>query len=83
MPIHLPVGNRLQLRRQTYRLLRSLGIGHAFAYRKLKLCSIRMLALPEERARKIVEEGSAVVLKVDHSTGFSEPWVSGIYYCSK
>lgn len=83
MPIHLPVHNRLQLRRRTYRLLRSLGVGHAFVYRKLKLCPIRMVALPEERARKIVEQGGAAVLRVDRSTRFSEPWVSGIYYCSK
>jgi trans-aconitate methyltransferase len=83
MPIYIPWRNRLQLRRRAYRLLRALGFGHTYAYDRLKLSPIRMVSLPEIEVAKIVNLASGAVVHVDHTTKFSEPFVSGIYFCTK
>ncbi|HXA84254.1 MAG TPA: class I SAM-dependent methyltransferase [Candidatus Dormibacteraeota bacterium] len=82
MPVHLPLRNRLQLRRRAYRLLRALGISHSFAYDRLKLSPIRMLALPQPAVEKIVQAAHGKVVQVTHTTRFSLPFTSGIYYCT-
>ncbi len=81
MPVHLPLRNRLQLRRRAYRLLRALGITHSFAYKRLQLSPIRMLALPEKTVENIVRGAGGVVVQVTHTSQFS-PFTSGIYYCT-
>ncbi len=82
MPLHLPLRNRLQLRRRAYRLLRALGMPHSFAYDRLKLSPIRMLSLPQPAVEEIVRAGNGVVVHVTHTTKFSAPFASGIYYCT-
>ncbi|MGZ4895837.1 MAG: class I SAM-dependent methyltransferase [Candidatus Angelobacter sp.] len=82
MPVHLPLRNRLQLRRRAYRLLRALGISHSFAYDRLKLSPIRMLALPQPAVEEIVRAAGGEVVQVIHTTRFSLPFTSGIYYCT-
>ena len=83
MPIHLRFRNRLQLRRRAYRVLRALGVGDGFAYRTLKLSPIRMVALSETEVGNIVKRGGASIVKVEHTTPGAEPFVSGIYFCTK
>ena len=83
MPLHLPLRNRLQLRRRAYRLLRAVGLKHSFAYERLKLSPIRMVALPQAEVERIVKAANGSMVRVDHSTKFGDPFVSGIYYCTK
>jgi trans-aconitate methyltransferase len=82
MPVHVPFRNKLQIRRRAYRLLRALGISHSFAYDRLKLSPIRMVALPQTAVEEIVRAANGEVLQVIHSTRFSSPLTSGIYYCT-
>jgi trans-aconitate methyltransferase len=82
MPVHVPFRNKLQIRRRAYRLLRALGISHSFAYDRLKLSPIRMVALPQPAVEKIVRAANGEVLRVVHTTRFSSPLTSGIYYCT-
>ena len=83
MPLHLPWRNRLQLRRRAYRLLRAFGLGHTFTYERLKLNPIRMLSLPQSEVESIVKAAHGSVLRVDHTDKFSNPLISGIYFCTK
>jgi len=83
MPVHLPLRNRLQLRRRAYRLLRAVGISHSFAYGRLKLNPIRMLALPQTQVEELVRAAKGVVIKIAHTTKYSSPFTSAIYYCTK
>jgi trans-aconitate methyltransferase len=82
MPLHIPLRNRLQPRRRAYRLLRALGVSHAFAYERLKLSPIRMLSLSQPAVEEIVRTNHGVVQQVTHTTRFSEPLTSAIYYCT-
>ncbi len=82
MPVYLPLRNRLQLRRRAYRLLRAFGVSHAFAYERLKLNPIRMLALTQPVVEGIVRAAHGTVVDVQHTTRFSEPFTSAIYYCT-
>jgi trans-aconitate methyltransferase len=83
MPLHLPLRNRLQLRRRAYRLLRAVGLPHFFAYERLKLSPIRMVSLPQAEVERIVIAANGSMVRVDHTTKFDDPFVSGIYYCTK
>lgn len=83
MPLHIPWRNRLQLRRRAYRLLRTLGFSHTFTYERLKLNPIRMLSLSQSEVESIVKAAGGSVLRVDHTTKFTNPMVSGIYFCTK
>ncbi|HEV3040051.1 MAG TPA: class I SAM-dependent methyltransferase [Candidatus Angelobacter sp.] len=83
MPLHLPWRNRLQLRRRAYRLLRTLGFSHTFAYERLKLNPIRMISLPQNEVESIVRAAHGAVLRVDHTGKFTHPFISGIYFCMK
>jgi hypothetical protein len=83
MPLHMPWRNRLQLRRRAYRLLRTLGFTHTFAYERLKLNPIRMVWLPQKEVESLVAGARATVLRVDHTAKFTNPIVSGIYFCTK
>lgn len=82
MPIYLPIRNRLQLRRRAYRLLRALGISHAFAYERMKLNPIRMLSLPQKKVEEVVRASNGTVVNVIQTTKFSFPFVSGLYFCT-
>jgi SAM-dependent methyltransferase len=82
LPIHLPLRNRLQLRRRAYRLLRGLGIPHSFLYEKLKLNPIRMIALPEKTVDEIVRSAGGKVVHIERTTNPGDPFISGIYYCT-
>lgn len=83
MPLHLPWRNRLQLRRRAYRLLRTLGFSHTFTYERLKLNPIRMLSLSQNEVEAIVQAAHGSVLRVDHTAKFTNPIISGIYFCTK
>jgi trans-aconitate methyltransferase len=82
MPVHVPFRYKLQLRRRAYRILRALGISHSFAYNRLKLSPIRMVSLPQPAVEEIVCVANGEVLQVVHTTRFSSPLTSGIYYCT-
>ncbi len=82
MPLYLPLRNRLQLRRRAYRLLHALGLRYTFAYERLKLNPIRMLALPQASVEEIVRAANGVVVCVIPSAKSSAPFTSGIYYCT-
>ena len=82
MPLYLPWRNRLQLRRRAYRVLRALGLHHAFTYERLKLNPIRMLSLPQREVESIIGAARGSVIRVHHTANFSKPFVSGIYYCT-
>ena len=82
MPLYLPWRNRLQLRRRAYRVLRAVGLHHAFTYEQLKLNPIRMVSLPQGEVESIVAAANGSVVRVDHTAKFSNPFVSGIYYCT-
>lgn len=83
MPLHLPWRNRLQLRRRAYRFLRTLGFSHTFTYERLKLNPIRMVWLPQKEVESLVAAARGTVLRIDHTTKFTTPFVSGIYFCTK
>ena len=57
MPLHLPLRNRIQLRRRAYRLVRALGLPHTFAYERLKLSPIRMLCTASARRGRYCSPG--------------------------
>jgi SAM-dependent methyltransferase len=82
MPLHLPLRNRIQLRRRAYRLVRALGLPHTFAYEHLKLSPIRMLSLPQRAVEDIVRGANGMVVSVAISNKAGEPFTSGIYYCT-
>ena len=82
LPVHLPLRNRVQLRRRAYRLVRAMGLSHAFAYERLKLSPISRLALPRKTVEDTVRKanGKVVSVRVDKRT--NEPFSNGIYYCT-
>lgn len=82
MPLHLPLRNRIQLRRRAYRLVRTIGLSHTFAYERLKLSPIRMLAMPQRSVEDIVRGANGVVVSVALAEKANEPFSSGIYYCT-
>ncbi len=82
MPQHLPLRNRIQLRRRAYRLVRILGISHSYAYERLKLNPIRMLALPQRAVEEIVRGAQGEVVSVVVENYANAPYSSGIYYCT-
>jgi SAM-dependent methyltransferase len=71
LPHHVPVRHRLQPRRRTYRMLRSLHVPADFLYRRLGLNPITMLAISEEEVRNEIRGMKGTVLKVleDHNGG--------------
>jgi ubiquinone/menaquinone biosynthesis C-methylase UbiE len=83
MPLHLPLRNRIQLRRRAYRLVRALGLTHTTAYERLKLSPIRMLALSQRRVEETVRGAKGIVVSVGHTGKAGEPFYSGIYYCTR
>jgi trans-aconitate methyltransferase len=82
MPLHLALRNRIQLRRRAYRLVRAMGMSHTYAYERLKLNPIRMLALPQSAVENIIRDAKATVISVIHAKKADEPFSSGIYYCT-
>jgi SAM-dependent methyltransferase len=82
MPLHLPLRNRIQLRRRAYRLVRALGLSHTFAYERFKLNPIRMLSLSQRTVEEIVRGASGVVVSVALTDKFGAAFASGIYYCT-
>jgi trans-aconitate methyltransferase len=83
MPLHLPWRNRLQLRRRAYRTVRAVGLNHSFAYERLKLSPIRMVSLPQVEVERIVIAANGSMVRVDHTSKPGDPFISGIYYCTK
>jgi trans-aconitate methyltransferase len=81
MPQHLPLRNRIQLRRRAYRLVRALGLSHTFAYECLKLNPIRMVALPQRAVEEIIRGAGREVVSVVVEKSASAPYSSGTYYC--
>jgi ubiquinone/menaquinone biosynthesis C-methylase UbiE len=82
MPLHLPLRNRIQLRRRAYRIVRALGLPHTFAYERLKLSPIRMLSLPQRTVEDIVRKAGGVVVSIARVEKPNEPFASGIYHCT-
>jgi len=82
MPLHLAFRNRLQLRRRAYRLVRAMGLSHTYAYERLKLSPIRMLALPQQSVEAAVRAANGKVVSVAVERKPNEVFSSGIYYCT-
>ncbi len=80
IPIHMPLRNRIQLRRKAYRILRTLGVREEVAYRKLKLSPIRMLWIPRDRVEQLVQKAGARVIHVKEIR--DAPFTSGLFYCT-
>jgi SAM-dependent methyltransferase len=83
MPVHLPLRNRIQGRRRAYRILRALGVPDSIAYQRLKLSPIRMLWLPRREIEEILRAAGAQVMHVDEFRRESEPFTSGMFYCTR
>ena len=82
MPLYLALRNRIQLRRRAYRFVRALGLSHTYAYERLKLSPIRMLALPQSTVEDAVRVANGKVVSVKVERKVNEPFSSGIYYCT-
>lgn len=82
LPLHLALRNRIQLRRRAYRLVRAIGLSHTYAYERLKLSPIRMLALPQPTVEDAVRAANGKVVRVAVEKKINEPFSSGIYYCT-
>jgi ubiquinone/menaquinone biosynthesis C-methylase UbiE len=82
MPLHIPLRNRLQLRRRAYRLLRAFRVSYAFAYERMKLSPIRMTSLPQTTVERIVSAGNGVIVQARQTTKYSSPFTSAVYYCT-
>jgi trans-aconitate methyltransferase len=82
LPIHMPLRNRIQLRRRAYRLARAMGLTHTFAYERLKLSPIRMLALSRQTVEDTVQEANGRIVSVTVEKKTDEPFSSGIYFCT-
>jgi SAM-dependent methyltransferase len=83
IPVSMPWRNRLQLRRRAYRVLRGVGLPHTFLYQRLNLNPIRMIALPRTEIEDMIRREGGRVVRVDESQKSGEPYVSGLFYCSK
>ena len=82
LPTHLPLRNRIQLRRRAYRLVRAMGLSHTFAYERLKLSPIRMLALPRQTVEDTVQKANGKVISVTVAKETDDPFSSGMYFCT-
>jgi SAM-dependent methyltransferase len=82
MPLHLRWRNRLQLRRRAYRFVRAMGLSHTYAYERLKLSPIRMLALPQRSVETAVCAANGKVVSVTVERKPNEVFSSGIYFCT-
>jgi SAM-dependent methyltransferase len=81
MPMHIPLRNRLQLRRRLYRAGRALGFSHSFLYKRLGLTPIRMLSMSQNSVRSAVVEAGGVVVSI--ATNKDEVFTHGVYYCTR
>jgi SAM-dependent methyltransferase len=81
LPSHIPVKNRLQLRRRLYSLLRAVGMNESFLYKKLGLHPMRMNFIPEGNVVGLLSLSGARVLQV--AVDKSRPWHSATYYVGK
>jgi SAM-dependent methyltransferase len=82
MPYLIPWRNRLQLRRRLYALLRKLGFGERFLYRLAGLNPIRMIAIPEDEVRRVIERHKGHVLYIERTAAAlpAQPIRSHYYY---
>jgi 2-polyprenyl-3-methyl-5-hydroxy-6-metoxy-1,4-benzoquinol methylase len=82
LPCVTPRPQRLQWRLYGYRWLRARGVPPGFLIRR-GLAPISVLAIPEGRLRRIVEEAGGEVLAVDRDDGCSRGCPSATYYVSR
>lgn len=80
MPYHIPWRNRLQLRRRLYSILRAMGLGQDFLYRRAGLNPIRMIAIPEWSVRRHVEQHGGRVLESVTYDDYAGPIRSLLYF---
>jgi len=69
LPSHIPAIYRTQWRRRLYAVLRRLGVGAPFLYRRLRLIPIAMSYIPEPEILQQIESVGARVLEVDSVVG--------------
>jgi SAM-dependent methyltransferase len=69
VPHSIPWPYRFHGRRHAYRLLQGLGVGERVLYSRLRLTPMRMLSLPEDVVRRLVEAAGGVVAAVEREDG--------------
>ena len=83
IPSHIPLRRRLQLRRRLYGILRGLGVGPEVLYHRLGLFPIRMISMPEQHLRPLLNAAGAQVLDVRTNVMASTAIESRTYYVTK
>ena len=83
VPSGLPLRYRLQWRRRAYGLLKALGFGKRFLYRRLGLYPMSLKYVPEQEVRDLLSATGGNVLRVraDGSSGPAIP--SRVYYVTR
>ncbi|MEO6457178.1 MAG: class I SAM-dependent methyltransferase [Chloroflexia bacterium] len=81
LPYLIPWRNQLQIRRRLYALLRRLGFNMRFLYKRAGLNPIRMIAIPEQEVRRLVEAHGVLAL-VEPEGDSGEPILSLRYYAT-
>jgi SAM-dependent methyltransferase len=82
MPSHIPLRNRIQPRRRAYRLLHALGVRAQVLYQKLQLSPIRMISIPENQIRSLLERCGATVLEVQPDSDAGGNMQSRTYFAT-
>jgi SAM-dependent methyltransferase len=83
LPCHIPVRNRIQMRRRVYALLHALGWNSRFLYERLKLAPIRMVSIPEKEVLVFVRSRGGEILDVRPDRHAGEAIESKTYYVSR
>jgi SAM-dependent methyltransferase len=83
IPSHIPLRRRLQLRRRLYGILRGLGVGPEVLYHRLGLFPMRMISMPEQHLRALLNAAGAQVLDVRADVMASTAIESRTYYVTK
>ncbi|MGB6483368.1 MAG: class I SAM-dependent methyltransferase [Candidatus Acidiferrales bacterium] len=84
MPTHIPLRNRVQLRRRAYRVLKKLGLNSSFLYNFLGLHPVRMISLSRERVLShICKEKGRVLLFTPDEFPSGVQLRSNTYFISK
>jgi SAM-dependent methyltransferase len=80
VPRSIPARNRLQFRRRLWTALRAAGVTPRFAYERLRLHPIGLIAVPEDDVRATVERAGAVVGLVEPDDQAAPPARSFRYF---
>lgn len=84
LPSFIPLRNRMQPRRRTYQVLRTVGLGHNFLYRSLGLNPIRMNYMPRNDVLALISHrGGRVVFDETQTVMQKGSIQSTTYYITK